>query len=242
MAAHLPSETEQRASVTGYWLPSHVHFCGRGDVFIFLDLRKDEYTLVNGAAATALRSLLCDNPSVVHTAELAPALGELVQGGLLTVDKAQAGSIIPTEIEVPLSHLIDNEGTGVQIALSDVWGFFFACASAALQLRFRPIEKTVEAVRNRKVRASLPPQFDFRRARDRVRAFRRLRLLFPANYLCLFDSLALVEFLARYNVFPTWVFAVRFEVWGAHCWVQEGAVVFNEGVEETEEYTPIMAI
>jgi hypothetical protein len=75
-----------------------------------------------------------------------------------------------------------------------------------------------------------------------VAVFRKLRRLFPANYLCLYDSLVLVEFLARYDIFPAWVFGVRLEPWAAHCWVQQGTVVFNEGIEEADDYVPIMVI
>ncbi|WP_349770714.1 lasso peptide biosynthesis B2 protein [Steroidobacter cummioxidans] len=52
----------------------------------------------------------------------------------------------------------------------------------------------------------------------------------------------MVEFLARYDVFPTWVFGVRLEPWGAHCWIQHGPFTFNEGVEKAASYTPIMAV
>jgi hypothetical protein len=73
-------------------------------------------------------------------------------------------------------------------------------------------------------------------------AFHALRQYYPREYLCLFDSLALVEFLARYDVFPHWVFAVKMEPFGAHCWVQDGSVVLNDTVEYVREFTPIMVI
>ena len=83
---------------------------------------------------------------------------------------------------------------------------------------------------------------DIDRSRELVDIFGRLRSLFPRRYLCLFDSLALIEFLARYDLFPSWIFGVRLEPWAAHCWVQEAGHIFNEELEEAAGYTPVMGI
>jgi hypothetical protein len=69
-----------------------------------------------------------------------------------------------------------------------------------------------------------------------------LRAFFPVKFLCLFDSLALIEFLSCYGLFPAWTFAVRIEPWAAHCWVQQGDYLFNEEIEEAEDYMPIMSV
>jgi hypothetical protein len=106
----------------------------------------------------------------------------------------------------------------------------------------QPLQRTVHAVEQRKRERASMRTFDVERARELVAVFHALRLFFPVNYLCLYDSLALLEFLARYDVFPTWVFGVRLEPWAAHCWVQEAGVTFNEDVEEAANFTAIMAI
>ena len=62
------------------------------------------------------------------------------------------------------------------------------------------------------------------------------------SYLCLFDSLALIHFLARFRVFPDWVFGVTADPFEAHCWVQTGGVVLNDTVERVSAFTPIMSI
>ncbi|MEO1020428.1 MAG: lasso peptide biosynthesis B2 protein, partial [Pseudomonadota bacterium] len=64
----------------------------------------------------------------------------------------------------------------------------------------------------------------------------------PRPYLCLFDSLALLYFLARYEVFPQWVFAVQLKPFRAHCWVQSNSLVVNDVVANVRHYTPIMSI
>jgi hypothetical protein len=83
---------------------------------------------------------------------------------------------------------------------------------------------------------------DFERARSLVSVFDRLRWYYPRSYLCLFDSLALIHFMARFGVFPDWVFGVVADPFEAHCWVQAGSVVLNDTVERVSAFTPIMSI
>lgn len=105
------------------------------------------------------------------------------------------------------------------------------------------IERTVRSVERRKrARSSTWAEQDFQTAHDLVAIFDALRPTFPVNYKCLFDSLALIEFLARYRLFPTWAYGVEIEPFNAHCWVQEGDILFNDIAEEVRRYTPIMAV
>jgi hypothetical protein len=76
-----------------------------------------------------------------------------------------------------------------------------------------------------------------------VSIFRRLRpYAFAAKDQCLFHALALLKFLAHYNIFTTWVIAVRPTPWGAHSWLQIGTFVLDCNPEEISGYTPILAI
>lgn len=242
--------------MTEYFLPDHVYFCGRGDAIIFLDVRNDEYTMVNGIQARAVRSLaahaaersLIDGSgslSFVHfvSEELSDAAGELLAGGLLTTECKNGRPVIPSAIELPSEPLVDDEVVGaVRVLPLHVCRFFLACGTAALRLRLQSIESIVRSVQGRKVARKLVDPTDLDRARLLAAIFHKLRDLFPAKYLCLFDSLALIEFLAYYKLFPDWIFAVQFEPWAAHCWVQEGPIIFNEDVEEAADYVPVMAV
>ena len=58
----------------------------------------------------------------------------------------------------------------------------------------------------------------------------------------LYDSLALLEYLARYGIYADWVFGVQTRPFAAHCWVQHGDIVFNDTVEHVSGYTPIMVV
>jgi hypothetical protein len=220
-----------------YFLPRHVHFCQRGDAFVFLDLHQDDYTLVNGPAATALKEL-----SSQPGRDLSNDLHELLQGGLLTTEANAGKRVVPTRIDLAAECLVDRESLhDVRVHLGHITNFFSACAAAKMSLRWRKIETTVMSVARRKERHA-ETSFDMERAQELTAVFHKLRGFFPANYLCLFDSLALLEFLAKYGIYPTWVFGVRLEPWAAHCWVQNGHWLLNEEVEAAATYTPIMAI
>lgn len=225
-----------------YFLASHVHFCCRGDAFVFLDLKQDDYMLVNGSAASAFKKLL-DHQLTQTTSQFSADLQELLDGGLLTTDCHAGKSLNAATVELALEPLIDPE-TLPQISprVSHLARFVSACTTAAIRLRWIHIQRTVNAVANRKRRHAPRTPFDIDKARELAATFQILRSAFPRNYLCLFDSLALLEFLAAYDVYPTWVFGVRLEPWVAHCWVQEGQFIFNEGVEEAASYTPIMTV
>ncbi len=75
-----------------------------------------------------------------------------------------------------------------------------------------------------------------------ARVFLKYRPLFPRDYLCLFDSLALVRFLSGYDLYPDWVFGVQEDPFRAHCWVQAGEVVLNDHLDNVAVYTPIMTV
>ncbi|WP_129776900.1 lasso peptide biosynthesis B2 protein [Peristeroidobacter soli] len=227
-----------------YLLPAHVHFCRRGDAFVFLDLKQDDYTLINGEAATALRAQLSTQAadSTARRTSASP-LDELLKGGLLTTNSSAGRRLAITQTELATEQLLEPGAvSGVRVTFTDFRRFFTACTLAAVRLKWGRLENTIAAVARRKARHSPGARLDVARARELTAIFYKLRTYFPFNYLCLFDSLALVEFLARYRIFPTWVFGVKLEPWVAHCWIQQGTFAFNEGVEEAAGYTPIMVV
>ena len=49
-----------------------------------------------------------------------------------------------------------------------------------------------------------------------------------------------MEFLAIYRIYPMWVFGVKMGPFGAHCWVQDGAFVYNDTIAHTGSFQPVM--
>ncbi len=225
-----------------FFLPHHVHFCFRGDAVVFLDLKQDDYTFVGGEGAAALRGL--SSPEIAEmTSQLSDALKGLIDGGLLTKDRSAGRAVAPTTDAPATEPLFDDEAKPtVRVSAGHVWHFFTASTMAAVQLRWIRLERTITRVQRRKAHRTPSKPIDIGRAQELVAIFERLRSFFPRRYLCLYDSLALIEFLARYGVFPSWMFGIRLEPWAAHCWVQEAGLIFNEDVEEAAGYTPVMVI
>jgi hypothetical protein len=161
----------------------------------------------------------------------------------LTRDRSAGRLVAPTTDAPATEPLLDHEAMPtVRVSPGHVWHFFAASAMAAAKLRWNRLETTITQVQRRRARRSASMPVDLDAARELVAIFERLRSFFPRSYLCLYDSLALIEFLARYGVFPSWMFGIRLEPWGAHCWVQEAGFIFNEDVEAASGYTPVMVI
>jgi transglutaminase superfamily protein len=115
--------------------------------------------------------------------------------------------------------------------------FLTACVRADATLRLRSFSKTVESIARRPRREA---------GVDAVcaaaLAFRRMRPYYPRAYLCMFDSLALIHFLALRGLGADFVFGVDLTPFEAHCWVQCGDVVLNDDINVVRRYTPIMLV
>ncbi len=232
-----------------YFLAKHVHFCCRGDVVIFLDVKLDRYTMISGDQGRAFLSVISMPPPESASAEptfgteLDEKLQELVAGGILTMDASAGKPPRPHGGNVPTKSLAELETRyGAKVTLSILWAFVLACTKTALLIRFCRFERLIQSLQRRKTLRATTVSMDFTKARTLVLAFRRLRMHFPVDYVCLFDSVALVEFLARFDLYPNLIFAVQFDPWSAHCWVQSGEYSFNNDVEETDTYLPIMSV
>ena len=223
------------------FLSHDVYFCCCGDSLVFLDLNRDDYVLVDGELAQAVEALCSQDGCESFTS--AAVLSPMLTNGFLTTDPLAGKSVAPTTVEPGLVALLDpDELPGTHIRSLDVFHFLSSCLAAAIQLKWRPLSEVIRLVKQRKMSSTSLHLPSIDQSRQLTAVFLKLRALFPSNYLCLYDSLALIHFLARYGIYPSWIFAVNLEPWAAHCWVQDGATLFNEGVEEAARYTPVMAI
>jgi hypothetical protein len=64
----------------------------------------------------------------------------------------------------------------------------------------------------------------------------------PIPSVCLSDSIALLDLLARRGLAADLVFGVKLNPFAAHCWVQAGDVVLNETVECVRRHTEILVV
>lgn len=239
-----------------YWLPSHVRACSTATGTVLLDLRRNRYFGVGRKETTALRalagnwqSLAASAASFAGDAEPLPRpdaegiADKLVEAGLLSHSAPEPAAFTPTEVD--LNSLLTSVGHELDRTASIRWrhiiSFLRACTWARSSVRSRTLYLVAEEIGRQKAAAGAP--FDNDRAIELVGIFRRLRPhTFAARDQCLFHALALVRFLAYYDVYPAWVIGVRTKPWAAHSWVQQGTLLLDANPEQVCEYTPILAI
>ena len=236
-----------------YWIPAHVRVCPLLASTILLDLRRNRYFGIGTNETRALSTLALNwndaNGNAATVEQLAPdaalAMADaLVGAGLLSRDP-------PADQEtfggapLDLSGVLISAGHELSRRTSlrpiHIANFLAALAWTWRALRSRTLYSIASEVRDRKAAAG--GAFDQQRAVELVGIFRRLRPhAFAARDRCLFHSLALVRFMARHDVFPTWVIGVRANPWGAHAWVQQDKLLLDANPEQVCEYTPILTI
>ncbi|HEY6927824.1 MAG TPA: lasso peptide biosynthesis B2 protein [Steroidobacteraceae bacterium] len=233
-----------------YRLARHVFVCRDEDYVVVLDVKQDRYFSLEAAKTAILPSVVSGWPvtgqrptgAVVEDA-VERAVRPLLRQGWLVEESTDAREAMPVNVPRPESQLTaEGDGRPERISLRTLFAFVVASVLAKAALRFWPFERVVRRVAQRKARFANDP-VDLERARRLIEAFERMRVfLFSTRDECLHDSLAVLEFLARYRIFPTWVFGVRARPFVAHCWVQHADVVFNDTVEHVSTYVPIMAV
>jgi hypothetical protein len=229
-----------------YWLSKHAFVCRVREAVVFLDLVHDKYQTVHGEQMRALGAVVHGWPAEAPPGSYARGenLAEQLRAkGLLTLDAAAGKPATPADLSVdaiPVAVGIDRVQPRT-IRPIDVIRFLIAWARVSWSLRRRGLNATVQAVQARKRRHAHAP-FSEDEAVGLVCVFRRLRCYtFVARERCLFHALVLTEFLARYGLYPTFVMGVRLSPWGAHSWVQQGALILNVTPASIRDYTPILA-
>lgn len=235
-----------------YALAEHVFVCVNGEHLVLLDLKEDRYWALEASATSGLGSLVGGWPvkaadeinAAAPTPETQAAIDVLRGRGLLTDSVPPGKDATPVVATVPARELITAPEHAAGGAAGSWWSFVAASAQAKIALRTRAFERVIRRVRERK--AALGTQaapLDVEHARKLVTTFMHHRVfLFSSKNECLYDSLALLEYLARHGIHADWVFGVQTRPFAAHCWVQHGDIVFNDTVEHVSGYTPIMVV
>lgn len=219
---------------------------------ILLDIPRDRYIGLHDSGDDLSQRIL-GWPAPRHTDLLeTPQLDSeetiqhLLDQGLIVKGALPKAPTRWLRIEPPRIALIDGyENVETEITWRDFASVAWSVTLATGWLRWKSFRDVVSRFENRerKNTSFTNARPDLTRLRKRVAVFRRLRpLLFTAYEKCLFDSLALNEFLRLSGIAPRWIFGVRSDPFGAHCWLQLADVVVNDDPEHVQQFTPIMAI
>jgi len=239
-------------AMSHYALAGHVFVCLHGEHVVFLDVLKDRYFAVEAQKTASLRAVVpgwpvgeAARPTETASGEAGSAtLAELLARGLLSADPRSGKPATPVCVPAVTSELTSDSFPRPARASPTSMASLTACAlSASFMLRFRGFARVVERVRRRNQRHGHTSAFDAEVAHRLVAMFVSLRpFLFTARDMCLFEALALSEFLARHALFPRWVFGVQARPFAAHCWLQHESVLLNDTLDHVGRYTPIMVV
>jgi hypothetical protein len=180
----------------------------------------------------------------LHDTESRGVIEILLQKRLIVADESIGKPAAPAQVDAPVANITErSHNRRAEFRPSHVWRFFSAAATASMSLRWQSIEATVRTAEFRKSACTKKADAaNHGQIAELFEVFTTLRPYYPRPYLCIFDSLALIHFMAQFDVFPCWVYGVKLEPFGAHCWVQVGNLVVNDMVDHVRQYTPIMSI
>ncbi len=241
--------------------------CVQGEHVVFLDVRRDRYFALESARTAGLGQFVpgwpVPAPLAVDFAQhgdgsTAPALAEQLDRSALygvisllldksiLVPDAGAGKNAGVTVAEPLRGDLFADALDERSRMGPALfaRFVISAVRARLLLKYSTFEAIVERVRYRIANSSRAADpVSENRLHQLVGAFATLRpFFFAAKDACLFDALALSEFLAAYGVFPRWVFGVQSRPFAAHCWLQHDGRVLNDTVEHVKRYMPILVV
>jgi hypothetical protein len=219
---------------------------------IVLDVANDQYLQVSAHDFNSLLPFVAPPFSVNSAsfdaeipAHLSAAANELLEANVLSPIPS-LGERRPTPSVPRPTEMVST--TGHNRSMTKAGGalpyFLKACTTADYCLRRASLSRICARVTKRK-RKSTPKPDDHaaRRAIQLTQVFNTLRPFYPRDYRCMFDSLALVEFLGHWRISPHWVFGVRVDPFEAHCWIQHGDVVLSDTTSFSSRwYCPIMVV
>lgn len=246
----LASHDAHVAPGPNYFIPDHIFVCRVRRHWILLDILRNKYLCIPHAVFAAIASrihgwdqwhsannntdVLCED--VIRTLE-----SSLCRDGILSITPRTGrplAPILPQPSDTMPAHALQRERRRSFLAAI---AFCVACSIADIRLRFSSF---ASIVRRATKRTCLPTSTadTATRAYRLTREFNALRLWYPRKYVCLFDSFALLEFLALHHVSATWVFGVAADPFEAHCWLELNGCVLNDRLERVRRFTPIMRV
>lgn len=240
-AAHSPVTTMQR-----WHLAAHVRACRTDDRVVLLDLLRSRYVGIDGRYP--LDHLVdgwpaADDRAVRPVAANDALIGELRAAGL--VERGPQPERAPSdELEDPTTSLdLHHQASYGRIRARYVYQFAACATLSAARLRWLSLQSVAAHVAALRSRTPAAAAHQGDHLYEAVEAFDRLRpLAFTSRERCLYDSLALVTFLACERLHARWVIGVRTNPFRAHAWVQAGDTVLNDLHENVRAFRPILVV
>jgi hypothetical protein len=215
-------------------LRSGVSFCEVGDRLIFLDVRADRYFGLGVSAEVAFRRAMAELPVDKDD----PRTAGLLESGILVDCAPFAPRACPAPAAASES-LLDLDRPRVPI--QSLFGACCGLARARFALRWTGLASALDWVRAPREREpAVTGAFD--RLLEVAAAFDQSARLMRSHDQCLARSIAIMHRLASLGAAAQLVIGVRLRPFAAHCWVQQGALLISDRVDQVRSYTPILVL
>ena len=230
-----------------YAICKHAYTCLAGGHIVFLDLERDKYLCLDLEATAALlpylrgRSFVIRDPLVpgcASRAGVSDTLAELQQHNLIALTALDQAAPSLEQIALPTRSISAPAGDQYHCTAAEACRVYLALTRSAVMLRWRTLAKNIARVTQR--RDSAVVSHVATGLETLVQRFAACRGRFGRADACLFNSLALLDYLALHGLYPKIVFGVSMRPFHAHCWVQHEDTVLGDTLERISQFTPIM--
>jgi hypothetical protein len=219
-----------------YQLCESVSFCWADRRAVFLDARRDRYFRLATPAEAIFRSLWEAGGQAV------PDVEQLLRQGLVEATDDVVRPFRPARARPPTMSLVDCDPGAEALRPLTLAEVSWRLARARVKLKRSALATTLSRLRDAKTRKTTTAGMSRTSVADLARRFNAARRRAPFPPSCLPDALALLDFLARHEVFPDLVFGVRLDPFRAHCWVQAEETVLNDALDPAIAHTPILVV
>ena len=218
-------------------LRKNLFYCVANTRPVFLDLAADRYFCLPPAADRAFRVLLTSQASEEAITSARQALQPLNILATPTQGSCATKPVLPVPRLSSMEQPLGRPHPGLTLHAIAVQ------LVSAVRFKTLRLETIVRALARRRRRSTLSVAQPTADKIDRlVCAFHATRALISRQDQCLRCSIALLNFLSVYNVFPRLVIGVRANPFAAHAWVQIDDLVLNDGPDAIRGYTPILVV
>ena len=242
-----------------YVVPDYIYTCATEAGVVMLDARRGKYSMVPSDRARSLEGVVRGWPALPmmatplvkfvaghQTAPSSSLLNSLVDGGMVMPVAVSPLRVCERAIPVAQEALLDAMAAREQPRIHgrDVVMFFRSVTYATVMLKWRPFEALLCNFRQRKGCGTTGAVTrSIAQIRERFRVFCWLRpFAYAESDACLFDSVALMDFLYRQGVLADFFIGVRIRPFVAHSWVQAQGFALNGLPEYLAAYSPILSV
>ena len=212
-------------------LASRVHGATVGSDLVFLDVARDAYVCLAGAAETGR---LCDDGAQIETGDvdLIAALHEAGLTGAIAVPRPMA----------PRANRSLRRHSGAVAALDILAGAPMTWSLSVARRYHGPFDQLIGWAQRRPLGAADRNAEPCERAVAVVHNFQRRWPWALGQGRCLHRALLLLTMLRRAECDAWWVFGVRTYPFEAHCWLQIGTTVLDDPLMRLAAYEPLRAV